>query len=98
MEIQLNQEIRALMDGQARATSLLAMELRNRLEASLARPLSATLAYNYPTIDALVGFLCAEPSAVAPQPQSARVVAPIGHDDIADMSDDEAATLLRRAR
>ena len=32
----------------------MAMELRNRLEAALGRPLSATLAWNYPTVDALV--------------------------------------------
>ena len=36
-------------------SSLMAMELRNRLERPLARPLSATLAWNYPTVDALVG-------------------------------------------
>ena len=34
--------------------SLMAMELRNRLESDLGRPLSATLAWNYPTVDALV--------------------------------------------
>ena len=32
-------------------TSLMAMELRNRLEAALDRPLSATLAWNYPTLE-----------------------------------------------
>ena len=37
--------------------SLMAMELRNRLKPALGRPLSATLAWNYPTVDALVGFL-----------------------------------------
>ena len=38
-------------------TSLMAMELRNRLEAALDRPLSATLAWNYPTLEALVDHL-----------------------------------------
>ena len=42
-------------------TSLMAMELRNRLEAALGRPLSATLAWNYPTLESLVEHLAKEP-------------------------------------
>jgi myxalamid-type polyketide synthase MxaE and MxaD len=38
-------------------TSLMAIELRNMLEGALTRPLSATLAWNHPTIEALVNFL-----------------------------------------
>jgi myxalamid-type polyketide synthase MxaE and MxaD len=41
-------------------TSLMAIELRNMLEGALKRPLSATLAWNHPTIEALVEFLGAE--------------------------------------
>ena len=41
-------------------TSLMAIELRNRLEAALGRPLSATLAWNHPTIEALIDFLGAD--------------------------------------
>ncbi|TVP47768.1 MAG: SDR family NAD(P)-dependent oxidoreductase [Gemmatimonadales bacterium] len=37
--------------------SLMALELRNRLEASLGLRLSATIAWNYPTISRLVPFL-----------------------------------------
>ena len=45
--------------------SLMAMELRNRLEMALGRPLSATLAWNYPTVEAIVAHLAgAEPAAV----------------------------------
>ena len=40
--------------------SLGAMELRNRLEALLRRPLSATLAWNYPTVDALSAYLAGD--------------------------------------
>ena len=47
-------------------SSLMAMELRNRLEAALGRPLSATLAWNYPTIEALVAHLAGAEPAAAP--------------------------------
>jgi myxalamid-type polyketide synthase MxaE and MxaD len=80
-------------------SSLLAMELRNRLEAALARPLSATLAFNYPTVDALVGFLCGEqPAAAAPARTQAPEVVLAAHEDITNLSDDEATQLLRRRR
>ena len=38
-------------------TSLLALELRNRLERALGRPLSATLAWNYSTVATLSAHL-----------------------------------------
>ena len=79
--------------------SLMAMELRNRLEAVLARPLSATLAWNYPTLDALAEFLCgdAAPSgAVRPAPTPAPAVPVLA--DVAELSDQDAAQLLRRKR
>jgi acyl transferase domain-containing protein len=37
--------------------SLMALELRNRLQTSLERPLSATLAWNYPTVEQLGAHL-----------------------------------------
>ena len=43
--------------GEMGLNSLMAMELRNRLETALGRSLSATLAWNYPTVDALVQHL-----------------------------------------
>jgi phthiocerol/phenolphthiocerol synthesis type-I polyketide synthase B len=84
--------------GSMGLSSLLAMELRNRLEAALGRPLSATLAFNYPTIDALVGFLSGEqPTAAAPaRAPSAPTAALASHEDITNLSDDEAALLLRQ--
>jgi phthiocerol/phenolphthiocerol synthesis type-I polyketide synthase B len=51
--------------GNMGLSSLLAIELRNRLEMTLQRPLSATLAWNYPTIDAIVGYLLDEPAHAA---------------------------------
>jgi myxalamid-type polyketide synthase MxaE and MxaD len=79
-------------------TSLMAMELRNRLEALVSRPLSATLAWNYPTVDALVTFL-AEGKAPAPAPVAPRAPALAtaeAMDLLMDLSDDDAAELLRR--
>lgn len=46
--------------------SLMAIELRNHLETALGRPLSATLALNYPTIDALVSHLAVDEPSPAP--------------------------------
>jgi myxalamid-type polyketide synthase MxaE and MxaD len=81
-------------------TSLMAMELRNRLESALARPLSATLAWNYPTVEALVGFLCGDTPDVAGRPAAhvAAAPAPIAVDAVAHLSDVDAARVLRRKR
>jgi myxalamid-type polyketide synthase MxaE and MxaD len=80
--------------------SLMAMELRNRLEAALARPLSATLAWNYPTVEALVGFLAgdgkATPAPVAPKAPPTEPAAELA--TVAQLSDEDAARALRRKR
>lgn len=87
--------------------SLMALELRNRLEGALAQPLSATIAWNYPTVDALAGFLAtiidgAEPSSDTPPPAPSQATAhePDGElfPDVASLSDDDALRLLRGAR
>lgn len=80
--------------------SLMAMELRNRLESDLGRPLSATLAWNYPTVDALVAFLSGHTPAAA-APTTAAGVAPsaaVALAAVANLTDLEAARLLRRKR
>ncbi|HTQ06402.1 MAG TPA: beta-ketoacyl reductase, partial [Polyangiaceae bacterium] len=83
-------------------SSLMAMELRNRLEVALERPLSATLAWNYPTVEALVEHLAGDerPPAAAEVAKPAGAATPpaLGLDDIAELSDEEAALALRRAR
>jgi myxalamid-type polyketide synthase MxaE and MxaD len=80
-------------------SSLLAMELRNRLEAALGRPLSATLAWNYPTVAALAAHLAGDGEAAAPAPAES---APAGRSEalaeIAQLSDEEAALALRASR
>jgi acyl transferase domain-containing protein/acyl carrier protein len=82
--------------------SLMALELRNRLERVLERPLPATLAWNYPTIEGLADHLAAQladgSAPIAPP-------GPIDADaadgatkvpaDVRAMSDDEALRLLR---
>jgi len=75
--------------------SLMAMELRNRLEGVLARPLSATLAWNYPTLDALVNFLCGDAGPTIETRPAPPQAAPV---DVAELSDQDAERLLRRRR
>jgi myxalamid-type polyketide synthase MxaE and MxaD len=81
-------------------TSLMAIELRNRLEAALKRPLSATLAWNHPTVEALVAHLAgAEPAA----PSAVAAVEPLQPvtelsdrlSRLADLSDEQAIAELR---
>ena len=76
--------------------SLMAMELRNRLEAELERPLSATLAWNYPTVDALVAYLAgAEPAITAMPAEQPRADLSKHMQEFMDMSDDQALASLR---
>ena len=81
--------------GSMGLSSLMAMELRNRLEATLGRSLSATLAFNYPTVAAIVEYLAGdgEAPAVAPVLEAAPVDADV--EKIAELSDEEAALALR---
>lgn len=82
--------------------SLLAMELRNRLEAALGRSLSATLAWNHPTVSALVEFLMAGFGAAPAEPrradtaisEAASALAP-GLHEIAELSDEDVLLALR---
>jgi acyl transferase domain-containing protein/acyl carrier protein len=83
--------------GDLGLTSLLAMELRNKLEALVERPLPATLAFNYPTLETLVGFLAGEAGPPAPnKPRPAPAAAPADLGALAGLSDEDAAQLLRR--
>ena len=81
--------------------SLMAVELRNRLQATVGQALPATVAFDHPTIEALASFLATEvaalgiestpvaksPGAPAPTPLAA---------EIGRMSDEEAeAELLK---
>jgi acyl carrier protein len=77
-------------------SSLLAMELRNHLEAATARALPATLAWNYPTMSALVGYLAGDETVSAVrgatnEPEEALAILL----ETAALSDAEAAAALR---
>ncbi len=70
--------------------SLMAVELRNSLVATLERPLSPTLVLDYPTLRTLTDFLLGE-MFPEPVPSGAEGKLP---DDIYAISDEEAETLL----
>jgi acyl transferase domain-containing protein/NADPH-dependent curcumin reductase CurA len=77
--------------------SLLSIELRNALGVSVNRTLPATLLFNYPTLDALTGFLFSEVGGEVPIKPVASV-AKLEHknlvDDIEALSDDEVDRML----
>ena len=73
--------------------SLMAVELRNALTRSIGQPLSATLLFDYPNLDALTAYLMrALGLEGAPAPQAA-AGAP-AHGELAALSDEEAEALL----
>jgi NAD(P)-dependent dehydrogenase (short-subunit alcohol dehydrogenase family)/acyl carrier protein len=81
-------------------TSLMAIELRNMLEGALKRPLSATLAWNHPTIEALVEFLAAgssKPAEIQVKENGSIAVSSVELSALSDLSDAEALAALRRA-
>lgn len=81
--------------------SLTSAELRRRLESGLGRPLPSTLAFNYPSVEALARYLAdvvfaAEPGAKAePEAASREATRPAEPTAVhADMSEDELAERL----
>jgi acyl carrier protein len=80
--------------------SLMAVELRNKLQTSLQRQLSATLILDYPTLQMLADFLMKEIfgnekpiAAIAGNPDSHRISGTIPR-DIEDLTESEAESLL----
>ena len=81
--------------------SLMAVELRNHLQASVGKPLPSTLAFDRPTISALAGYLeqllveavvSAQPSAT----ESTSSTPTAMHADLDALSDEDAEQLLAR--
>ncbi len=76
--------------------SLMSVELKARIETAVGKSLPSTLTFNYPTIDALTGFLDGSVLPVAAQAVPVQVVqarasSPVIGDD---MSEDDLAVLL----
>ena len=81
--------------------SLMAVELRNRLERGVERALPSTLLFDYPTLEALVDYLSGEllgaaaaapaSPAAAPAPAPAEAVAAA---ELSGLSEDQLADLL----
>ena len=76
--------------------SLMALDLRSRLERGVGRDLPSTLAFNYPTAVALAGFLDVEDAPDTVPPTPALAAARAADVDADDLSEDELAALLAR--
>ena len=78
--------------------SLMSVELRNAMAAALGCSLSATLLFDYPTIDALARYLAHDILALdiedSPKPASSGTDSNAAHSDIALMTEAEAESLL----
>jgi myxalamid-type polyketide synthase MxaF len=78
--------------------SLMALELRNRLELSLGVTLSATLIWGYPTVAALAPFLAEklsiELNVTSAAPAAAEPASPSALQALDELSEESAAELL----
>jgi acyl carrier protein/NAD(P)-dependent dehydrogenase (short-subunit alcohol dehydrogenase family) len=80
--------------------SLMAVELKSRLEKALACELPSTLTFNYPTIDAIVGYLASELLQAPAAPRTAPAVRTLDNEEPDSAASDEldADELARRLR
>jgi len=77
--------------------SLMSVELKSRLEASLGRPLPSTLTFNYPNVGALADYLAKDALSLqlsAPEPVTATPELVTVAADRDDISEDELANQL----
>ncbi|NEP54469.1 MAG: acyl carrier protein, partial [Moorea sp. SIO3C2] len=80
--------------------SLMAVELKSRLEASLGQTLSSTLAFNYPNIETLANYL-AQDVLCLDRPEDSLDLSHSDHDqsstaeaELEELSEDDLASLL----
>ena len=78
--------------------SLMAVELKNRVEKSIGRTFRSTLLFDFPTLEALVDYLFNKVVHVAPSEQmpslQASIPAELSDEELDELSDDELADLL----
>ena len=76
--------------------SLMAIDLRNRLQKALGRSLPSPVVFNYPNIRALAVYLAGSaPAPVASTPEAAPIAdRPLAANEITELSDEEAEALL----
>ncbi len=79
--------------------SLMAVDLKARLEAATGQRLPSTLTFNYPTVTALAGYLTDEVLGASLKPEAAptpppSAVAPVTDASRDDLTEDELAVLL----
>jgi len=72
--------------------SLMAVELRNTLQKALGRPLPSTLLFDFPTVEALSGYLL---GTVSERPEKDEGRSAVHGDSVVDLSADEAEDLLK---
>ncbi|MBE9077337.1 type I polyketide synthase [Romeria aff. gracilis LEGE 07310] len=81
--------------------SLMAVDLKGRLEAGLGKTLSSTLAFNYPNLETLADYLAqavleiepVESAAAAEVPEPATELEALSEDDLAALLDQELAAV-----
>jgi NAD(P)-dependent dehydrogenase (short-subunit alcohol dehydrogenase family)/acyl carrier protein len=74
--------------------SLLALELRTRLEAALGIALQATVLFDYPSIDALAGYCAAQAHEPDPTPPALNDDFETLRERVEEMSEEEAEAML----
>ena len=76
--------------------SMMAVELKNRLQKQLGRSLRSTLAFDYPNVNALTRYLLAELFPAAPPTEDTRALAEVqalSKDELKKMLDEEMRSL-----